>query len=319
MNIKEYVAAIEAQISLTPYGVDPVELYEPLRYIMSLGGKRLRPAMVLLAADLFEADWKQHLNPALAIEVFHNFTLMHDDIMDQAPLRRGKKTVHEAWGTNTAILSGDVMLVAAYELLSEVEDKHYKQVIRRFSKTAAEVCEGQQMDMMFIERETVSKEEYLEMIRLKTSVLLGFSMELGAILGGANSGQIQNLYSIGENVGLGFQMCDDILDLYADPEKFGKKVGGDILEKKKTWLWLDALEQQGASEFLAFQNNSNTDAAKVAYAQTYFSSSGVKARAEDLAHAYFKKALDTINSLEIDRIKKEAFVAFVNSIQNRES
>jgi geranylgeranyl diphosphate synthase, type II len=324
MSLPLYLEALEIEISTIKYGENPPELYEPIDYIMRLGGKRMRPCLTLMAANLWLYNWQKILKPALAVEVFHNFTLMHDDIMDQAPLRRGQATVHEKWDANRAILSGDVMLVAAYELFNEVEEKHYKRVIKRFNKTAAEVCEGQQLDMLYASKEQVSKEEYIEMIRLKTSVLLGFALELGGIIADGDDESIAALYNIGVNTGLGFQVHDDILDLYGDPEKFGKKIGGDIIEKKKTWLLIDAISESRGSEFekdlksylISKKTITDVDVSRI---REIFTDLGVKERAEACANGYFEKAFAAIKRLQISEDKKEKMVTFVNQIQNRES
>ncbi|HAH37764.1 MAG TPA: isoprenyl synthetase, partial [Algoriphagus sp.] len=220
---------LESFIREQNFGEDPKELYEPITYILSLGGKRIRPLLSLLAYGLYKKDPKTILSQASAVEVFHNFTLMHDDIMDQAPLRRGKATVHEKWNENVAILSGDVMLVRAYDLLLPTPHTLLPKVIRLFNKTAAEVCEGQQHDMNFESREEVHEDEYVNMIRLKTAVLLGFALELGAILAEASEEDCQKIYNFGVNIGIGFQLKDDLLDVFADQAKFGKQVGGDII------------------------------------------------------------------------------------------
>jgi geranylgeranyl diphosphate synthase type II len=240
-----FLPAIEAEISRQQLGTAPGELYDPIRYLMQLGGKRIRPVLCLMSYSLFKSDWEKVVPSALSIEIFHNFTLMHDDIMDKAPLRRGKATVHEKWNDNIAILSGDVMLVNAYQYLNQCAHLSlpaYQHLLTRFNRTAAEVCEGQQMDMNFELRDQVSVDEYIEMIRLKTSVLIGFSMELGAILAQKSNQVSDQMYKIGELIGLGFQLKDDLLDVYGDPEKFGKQPGGDILANKKTYLLIRALE-----------------------------------------------------------------------------
>jgi geranylgeranyl diphosphate synthase, type II len=324
MSLPLYLEALEKEISITKYGEKPEELYEPLNYLMSLGGKRMRPCLTLIAANLWLYNWQKLVRPALAVEVFHNFTLMHDDIMDQAPIRRGMPTVHEKWDTNTAILSGDVMLVAAYELFNDVEEKHYKRVIKRFNKTAAEVCEGQQLDMLYAAKEQVTKDEYIEMIRLKTSVLLGFALELGGIIADGDDESINALYQIGVNMGLGFQVHDDILDLYGDPEKFGKKIGGDIVEKKKTWLLIDAMEVAPETEYdvdlkIYLAKKEEISAKDVKKMQEIFIELGVKERAEACANAYFEKAFKAIKRLQISDDKKEKITAFVEQIKNRES
>jgi geranylgeranyl diphosphate synthase, type II len=322
MPFKSYLQALEEEIKTHVYGSKPSELYEPINYIMQLGGKRMRPCLTLLAANLWLFNWQKAIKPALAVEVFHNFSLMHDDIMDQAPLRRGQATVHQKWDTNRAILSGDVMLVAAYEHFDEVDETYYKRVIKRFNKTASEVCEGQMLDMLYAENENINKEDYIEMIRLKTSVLLGFALELGGIIAGADDASIHALYEIGQNTGLGFQLHDDILDLYGDPLKFGKKIGGDIIENKKTWLFLDAkeaAEKEGILDrFQSIFANPN-ETAKINEARDLFDELGVKDRAEKCADVYFENAFGAIESLQISEDKKEKLNSFVKQIKNRES
>lgn len=222
--------------------VSPANLYEPIHYILEIGGKRIRPAAVLLANSCFGGVPEKAMPAALAVEVFHNFTLMHDDIMDRAPLRRGMTTVHEKWNTTIAILSGDAMMVKAYQLIEKVDPKYLPQVFSVFNKTALEVCEGQQLDMDFETSETVTIKDYIEMIRLKTAVLLAASLKIGAITAGASVSDQLLMYQFGENLGLAFQLQDDLLDCFADTDKFGKQVGGDILDNKKTFLLLTALE-----------------------------------------------------------------------------
>jgi geranylgeranyl diphosphate synthase type II len=324
MSFKSYLEALNKEFENHTYGENPTELYEPITYIMSLGGKRLRPLLTLMSANLWLYNWQKVLKPAMAVEVFHNFTLMHDDIMDQAPLRRGQPTVHEKWDTNTAILSGDVMLVAAYELLGHAEDRYFKQVIKRFNKTAAEVCEGQQLDMVFATKTDVKKEDYIEMIRLKTSVLLGFAMELGGILADADEESISLLNEIGVNLGLGFQLNDDILDVYADPEKFGKQVGGDIIENKKTWLLLDAIEKaKGTAEEKTLElwlSKKKFDALeKVETIRAIYDKFEIRADAEAEAKTYFSKAAEALNKLNVTEDKKELLRTFAEQLENREN
>ena len=220
----------------------PAKLYEPISYILSLGGKRMRPALLLMACELFGGDVNKAISPALAIEVFHNFTLMHDDIMDNAPLRRGKTTVHERWNKNVAILSGDVMLIEGYKLMMQVEDRLLRPILDIFNTTAVGVCEGQQLDMEFETRDVVDINEYINMIRLKTAVVLGGALKIGALIGGAPAKDADLLSQFGVQLGVAFQLQDDILDVYGDPEKFGKQVGGDIISNKKTFLLIKALE-----------------------------------------------------------------------------
>jgi geranylgeranyl diphosphate synthase type II len=238
-----YKNLIESEISRHSFGSQPKSLYEPIRYLMKLGGKRLRPMLVMLSYSIYKKDAEKIVSYAAAVEAFHNFTLMHDDIMDKAPLRRGKATVHEKWNVNTAILSGDVMLVRVYDMFLSLEGSKLNQVLRAFNQCAAEVCEGQQWDMEFESKIKVTEAQYIEMIRLKTAVLLGFSLELGAILADAPEADQIALREFGVNIGIGFQLKDDLLDVYADQKKFGKQVGGDIISNKKTFLLIMALEK----------------------------------------------------------------------------
>lgn len=239
-QLLEHIAAFSKENS---FPAAPVELYEPCSYILTLGGKRLRPALVLMGCEVFRDEIDNALPAAWAVELFHNFTLMHDDIMDAAPLRRGKPTVHEKWSTTTAILSGDVMLIHAYQFLADHPDAATAaRLIRIFNRVAREVCEGQQLDVNFETRPQVEIPEYLRMIELKTAVLLGGALEMGAVCGGANEANARRLYEFGRLAGIAFQIQDDLLDTYGDPEKFGKQVGGDILQNKKTLLVLKTLE-----------------------------------------------------------------------------
>src|SRR5438067_240248 len=226
-QLTELHALVSKAVDELTFPAYPTDLYEPISYILALGGKRLRPALLLMACDLFGGDVEKAIEPALAIEVFHNFTLMHDDIMDKAPLRRGKITVHEKWNANVAILSGDAMMVEANKFMMKVDDAILRRVMDIFNETATGVCEGQQIDMSFEQRNNVLIDEYLDMIRLKTAVLLGGTLKISSIIGGASTADAQLLYNFGVNLGIAFQLQDDILDVYGDPEKFGKQVGGD--------------------------------------------------------------------------------------------
>tara|TARA_S200000501_G_scaffold96251_1_gene89523 strand:- start:717 stop:1691 length:975 start_codon:yes stop_codon:yes gene_type:complete len=237
--------SIDKRLAQLELKAQPKNLYEPISYLLALGGKRFRPLLVLLTAQLRGTFSSQILDPAIAVEVFHNFTLMHDDIMDTAPLRRGQPAVHEKWNQNTAILSGDAMFVKAYQLITKISPGHLPLAMERFNETALQVCEGQQLDMDFEQFSEVSQTDYLEMIRLKTAVLLGFSMELGGLMGGFDRKDQQQLYEVGENLGLGFQLMDDLLDVYGDQQKIGKQVGGDIIANKKTFLMINALDLAG--------------------------------------------------------------------------
>ncbi len=323
MSFEPFLKAITQQVSQIDYGQQPAELYDPIRYIMSLGGKRLRPLLTVLSAHLFTDNWQKSLKPAAAVEVFHNFSLMHDDIMDKAPLRRGQPTVHHKWNYNIAILSGDVMLVNAYELLLDVETDKLAQVIRRFNKTAAEVCEGQQFDMNFETRWDVTETEYLNMIRLKTSVLLGFALELGGIIAGADDHTTQQLYEAGVNLGLGFQLKDDLLDVYGDPEKFGKQVGGDIISNKKTFLLIEALERATGNDKIELDGwLAATDfdkAEKVVAVSALFSKLEINTLTETKIKAYFEAGMKTIDALDVPTNRKQPLIDFIQFVMERES
>lgn len=319
---EQLLQVLQTDIEQNTYGEHPVELYEPIRYIMSLSGKRLRPLMTLMSAAMYTDEWKHALKPAQAVEVFHNFTLMHDDIMDQAPLRRGQPTVHEKWNTNIAILSGDVMLVRAYDLLLDVENDRIRKVLARFSQTAAEVCEGQQLDINFETRWDVSEQEYLEMIRLKTSVLLGFALELGGIIGGADDESARLLYEAGVSMGVGFQLKDDLLDVYGDPAKFGKQVGGDIIANKKTFLLIEALERaqgQTRAELDRWLSEKEFDKEeKVRAVTAIYDSLGIRTLTEQKINEYFSRGFDCLERVPADPARKAPLLGFVHQLVERE-
>jgi geranylgeranyl diphosphate synthase type II len=318
----QLLQALQEEIENTTYGDHPTELYEPIRYIMMLSGKRLRPLMTLMAAALYTDDWRKSLKPAQAVEVFHNFTLMHDDIMDCAPLRRGQPTVHEKWNANTAILSGDVMLVRAYDLLLDVESEHIRRVLKRFSATAAEVCEGQQLDMNFETRWDVTEAEYLNMIRLKTSVLLGFALEMGGIIAGADEVATDLLYEAGVSMGIGFQLKDDLLDVYGDPAKFGKQVGGDIIANKKTFLLIEALERAEGStkdeldRWLVAKEFDKEE--KVQAVTRIYETLGIRAITQEKISEYFGKGFECLERVEADPARKAPLLGFVHQLVERE-
>ncbi len=309
---------IEKAILEINYPKHPANLYEPIRYIMNLGGKRIRPVMVLMASELFNDDVNIALDVALAIETFHNFTLVHDDIMDNAPLRRGAQTVHEKWGNNNAILSGDVMMVESNKHLSKVALNVLKPVLDTFNLTAQGVCEGQQLDMEFEQRNDVSISEYLEMIRLKTAVLLGGAMKLGAIVGGASERNANLLYTFGENLGVAFQLQDDILDVYGNPEKFGKQVGGDIMANKKTFLHLKALKLAQSDEAdLLVAEDLNLES-KVEKVTNLYNKYNIKQLATAEMEKHLALANEALMNLEVEDSKKENFRALVQQILERE-
>ncbi|RME03091.1 MAG: polyprenyl synthetase family protein [Bacteroidetes bacterium] len=305
------------------FGSDPDNLYRPVRYMLSLGGKRLRPVVLLLCHKLYDDDISPAMPAAAAIEVFHNFTLVHDDIMDEAPLRRGKPTVHHKFDTNKAILSGDVMLVLAYDYLLQLENQTLIPTVSRiFTKTAIEVCEGQQMDMDFEERTNVSVEEYLRMIELKTSVLVAAAMKIGALTGGASDADAQKLYEFGRNLGIAFQLQDDLLDTFGDPEKFGKQPGGDIIQNKKTYLFLKALEladDHTRSQLLGWYSNTDFDEEeKIAGVKSIFTRLDIPAQTKRLQAEFERKAMEQLNGLDAPSEKIDWLKAFAEGLMKRE-
>src|SRR5690606_32587676 len=301
---------------------NPNTLYEPIKYFLAIGGKRLRPVLTLLAAELFGATIKEGLPAALAIEMFHNFTLMHDDIMDEAPLRRGRETIHKKWDINTAILSGDATLIRAYQLLAECKPELLAELLKVFNKMAQEVCEGQQLDMDFEKLATVTEEEYLHMIRLKTSVLLGAALEIGAILGGADKQDRSNLYTFGVNIGIAFQLQDDILDVYGDPSKFGKQVGGDIIENKKTYLLIHALrlaETQAAQDLSNWLQATSFNAAeKVRAVKDIYDSLAIRPLAEEVKRNFAEKAYKALDAIDVTIDRKQVLKQFAQDLLVRE-
>jgi geranylgeranyl diphosphate synthase type II len=322
-SVDKILRDFEKHIQSYQYGQSPIELYEPISYIMNLGGKRIRPLLTLLAYSLYKNDYQSILTPAAAVEVFHNFTLMHDDIMDIAPLRRGKATVHEKWNPNIAILSGDVMLVKAYDMLLEVEKDKLPSVIRLFNRTAAEVCEGQQHDMNFESRETVSEAEYIDMIRLKTAVLLGFALQYGAILAGAPDADADRLYEFGVNIGIGFQLKDDLLDVYADQAKFGKQVGGDIISNKKTFLLIKAKElAEGEKKVILERWISSKEfdkEEKVSSVTKVYDALGIRELTEAKMHQYFESGFGQFSSLQVPNpAMKQLLLQLTQDLANRE-
>ncbi len=314
---------ISKEVNQLEYPAYPAELYEPIKYILSLGGKRIRPALLLMACDMFGGDIRKAIPPALAIEVFHNFTLMHDDIMDNAPLRRGKVTVHEKWNKNVAILSGDVMLVEGYKLMMNVDDHVLRPIMQIFNETAVGVCEGQQIDMEFETRNDVHIDEYINMIRLKTAVVLGGALKIGALIGGAETKDALLLQAFGEHLGVAFQLQDDILDVYGDPEKFGKQVGGDILSNKKTFLLIKALElaDKGQSAELnhwlsgtQFQPKEKVEAVTSIYDQL-----NVRHFAWETMHHYAIMAFEALDAITLSAEAKQYLRDFADGLMVREN
>jgi geranylgeranyl diphosphate synthase type II len=318
--ITDYQEVLDEQIKKLVFPNEPSFLYDPLRYFLTLGGKRTRPLMTLLGCHLFGMPGLKAMNAALAIELFHNFTLIHDDIMDEAPLRRGKVTVHEKWNTNVGILSGDVLFVEAYKLLANHNVAVLPDLLEVFSKTAVEVCEGQQLDMDFESREDVSIDDYVEMIRLKTSVLLGAALKMGGIIGGASKEELKHLYDFGQNVGIAFQIQDDILDLYANPDKFGKQIGGDVLCNKKTFLLIKAFELADDQQRLELNEilAMNPSKLKVEKARNVFDALEVKQIAKDKMRAYYENAKNSLQLIHVAKENKAPLLYIGEYLMNRE-
>lgn len=300
---------------------EPKNLYEPISYILELGGKRLRPTLVLMSAEIFGGTYKEALDAALAVEVFHNFSLIHDDIMDDAPLRRGKETVHEKWDINTGILSGDAMLINAYQLFESYQGDTFRELAMLFTKTAIEVCEGQQYDVDFETRDDVTIPEYLKMIEYKTAVLVGAALQMGAIVAGAQQDCKKGIYDFGRLLGLAFQLQDDYLDAFGDPETFGKLVGGDIIENKKTFLYLKALEYASVDEKKQleglFSLNPEDPTEKISTVKNLFETTGAKAETRKEIIKYTKDAFKVLDQLSITQEMKQLLKLFGENLMNR--
>ena len=320
-TISEYQDLISRHFESIKYQKEPNNLYEPIRYILSLGGKRLRPVLTLMATEVFDVDCQKALAAATAVEVFHNFSLIHDDIMDDAPLRRGNETVHEKWNINTGILSGDAMLILAYQYFEAYEPKIFQELAKLFSKTALEVCEGQQYDVDFETRDDVTIPEYLKMIEYKTAVLVAAAMKMGAIVAETTEENKNLIYDFGLNLGLAFQLQDDYLDAFGNPETFGKQVGGDIIENKKTYLYLKAMEFASANEMeqllhlFSFQSSENTD--KINSVKGIFNQTGASAATQKAIENYTFKALETLAKMNIGNDKKAILKAFAENLMSR--
>ena len=322
-SLEKALQRINGEILLLDFGNQPAELYEPLYYIFSLGGKRLRPLLTLMACKLYDENFEKALKPALAIEVFHNFSLIHDDIMDQAPVRRGKPTVHTKWDVPTAILSGDVALVEAYKLMMQVDGSLKMKAFELFSKTAKEVCEGQQLDMLFEKREKVTVEEYMEMIRLKTAVLLGFSLQIGALVGGASEEEASKLRNFGETIGLAFQVQDDYLDAYGQASKVGKTIGGDIVANKKTYLYTKAMEladDKTAHELSSIFENQKLDANdKVKKVMAIYDQLQIEKETKSLMEELYVRAVKNLSGLSPGIMKIAKLKTFADELMGREN
>ncbi len=319
-SFTELSTLFEKDFNRRHFPLNPVNLYDAAQYILRIGGKRVRPVSVLMAHELFEEINADAFYAANAVELFHNFSLIHDDIMDKAPLRRGMETVHTKYGEDTALLAGDVMLVAAYEEINKIDFSKLHSILILFSKTAKEVCEGQQLDMDFEKKEMVAIEEYLQMITLKTSVLLAASMKMGAIIGGASQGNQNHLYEFGKNLGIAFQIQDDYLDAFGDPEKFGKQVGGDILTNKKTFLLIHALtvanDKQRADLNSLMQGNVVDKVAKVL---VIYEECKVGEWADALKEKYFNLAMKHLEETAVMESRKIELKNLAQYLLQRES
>jgi geranylgeranyl diphosphate synthase type II len=304
-DLAQYAAYLENHISGLNLADEPRNLFHPLRYFLSLGGKRMRPILTLISGEIFNVQKEESIHAALCIELFHNFSLIHDDIMDEAPVRRGKPTVHTKWNSNIAILSGDSLFIEAYKQLTNYPDNRLSLLLKRFDETAIEVCQGQQMDMDFESLPSVSEAQYIEMIRLKTSVLLGCALEFGPILGNQNEETRKNLYEFGVSLGIAFQIQDDILDLYGDPELFGKQVGGDILCNKKTLLFLKAEDLAAKTNDPRFETLIQMEATndKIELAKTLFEDLGAKNESLSTMNGYYDRAMANLDQLEANGLQ----------------
>ena len=293
---------------LSEIPLKPTRLYDPIRYSLSQGGKRMRPLLVLMGCDLFKGDLNDAMNCAIAVEVFHNFTLLHDDIMDQSPIRRGVETVYKKWDTSVAILSGDTMFALAYDYITRSRPEMLPRILPLFTQTAREVCEGQQIDMDFEDADKVTIVEYIEMIRLKTAVLPAASLKLGALFAGASEKDASRIYSFGQNIGLAFQLKDDLLDVYGDQNVFGKRTGNDILTNKKTWLYLRALEKAEGKEkelLLHYYSGKNFDTdEKVTQITNIYDKLKIREETEALMHAYYDKAMSDLDAVSASEERK---------------
>jgi geranylgeranyl diphosphate synthase, type II len=321
LPINEYQEQFLLYLENQNFDKEPKNLYQPIDYIVQLGGKRLRPILTLMTADIFDVDYKLALPAAMAVEVFHNFSLVHDDIMDDAPLRRGKVTVHEKWNINTGILSGDAMLILAYQYFENYQPKTFRKLAKLFSKTALEVCEGQQYDVDFETRNDVTITEYLKMIKYKTAVLVAAAMKMGAIIAQTSKENSKLIYDFGLNLGLAFQLQDDYLDAFGDPKTFGKQVGGDIIENKKTYLYLKAIEFSKTEEreqlLHYFSIHPEDNSTKINAVKEIFNSTGASQATQIAIQDFTLKAFETLEKIDISGDKKAMLKAFGDNLMSR--
>jgi len=322
MTSDEILRVVNQGLESLPYDRKPASLYEPIRYVLSLGGKRIRPVLMLLSYNLFREHPEEILMPALGLETYHNYTLLHDDLMDNADVRRGQPTVHKKWDANTAILSGDSMLVLAYQRVAQCDKAHLSQVLDLFTTTALEIGEGQQFDMDFETRNDVAEEEYIEMIRLKTSVLLACALKMGAILGDASQEDAELLYRFGEKIGLAFQLQDDLLDVYGDPKVFGKAIGGDITSNKKTYMLINAVNRANVeqrAELMRWIEAKEFDRAeKVAAVTRLYDEIGIRQLCEEKINYFFEQGKQLLEQVSVSEERKEVLRQYTNAMMHRE-
>jgi len=322
MTAEEILSIFNNYLDNQPYNRAPKSLYEPIRYVLSLGGKRIRPTLMMLAYQLYKDDPQRILSSACALETYHNYTLLHDDLMDNAAIRRGKPTVHKKWDANTAILSGDSMLVLAYQRMAQCEPSKLKEVLDLFTVTALEIGEGQQMDMDFETRSDVKEDEYIEMIRLKTSVLLACALKIGAILADASPQDADNLYRFGEQIGLAFQLQDDFLDVYGDTKVFGKAIGGDILCNKKTYMLINALNRADRIQRAELQRwidaKEYVPAEKIAAVTGIYNAIGIHRLAEEKIAYYFEESKKYIHAVQVSQERKQELINYAQKMMKRQ-
>jgi geranylgeranyl diphosphate synthase, type II len=320
-TVAEYQHILNDYLAEINIPTTPKNLYEPINYILSIGGKRMRPILTLMAADIFGADYKKAFSAATAVELFHNFSLIHDDIMDDAPLRRGNQTVHEKWNINTGILSGDALLILAYQYFENYEPKIFRDLAQIFSKTALEVCEGQQLDVDFEQRDDVAIDEYILMIKYKTAVLVAAALKMGAVVAETSQQNANLIYEFGLNLGIAFQLQDDYLDAFGDPLTFGKQVGGDIIENKKTYLYLKALELADVDTKNQLANLFSIKPVdpkqKIKTVKEYFISTGAAKQTQQLIEEYTLAAFKTLETLDVPNQEKQGLIDFGNLLMKR--
>jgi geranylgeranyl diphosphate synthase type II len=321
ITFQDALTIIKKEIQSIDYQINPSELYDPVAYLLALKGKKIRPSLTLLACNLYRENVKDAIYPALAWENFHKFTLMHEDVMDKADVRRGQPTVHKKWNENTAILSGDAMLILAYTYMAKSQEKDLKALLDLFSQTAAEICGGQQYDMEFENRLDVTEDEYINMIRLKTAVMLGACLKSGAIVGKATESDQQNLYAFGLNLGIAFQIKDDLLDVYGNPTVFGKKIGGDILCNKKTYLLVNSLnsaDKKNKVELLRWIQSDIRSEEKIEAVRNLFDKLAIKEKANNTIQIFYKKSVDALLAVSVSEERKKILMDFAENLIKRE-